>query len=1172
LHPENESAILHRCMRLPGHSIADLVETIRNARGRVNCTGLAGAAQAYVLYQLHRKLQLPLFVLCPTAKEAERLEDDILFFAGKAKIKTVNFPAYDILPFKPLAYHPETSCRRIGALYEMMTASEPPVIITTVSALLPRVIPKQALSQCTEFLLPGEESDRDELAHRLIQAGYQEAVLVEEPGDFAVRGALIDVFPPLYPDPVRIEFFGDNVESIRTFSAQDQLSVKALSEVVILPACETVLKSSDVDRIAERILHRGQTLEMPGLRLDETIDRVKNFEQFPGIGGLMPLIFPSTDILLNYVPPRALFVLIDSPAIEQAAIEQRDLLGRNYLEAAEEGRLCVEPETLFLPWSEADLHIRQRPHLTFNTLPATDVSVETCSLAVEDNYLVAHELRARTEPDALLKPLATWVGQAGAHNLAVCLVSKTVKQGKLLEELLSPYGLNLGHTDAFPSKPKANTGPIICIGALSAGFVWAQEGVAIITDEEIFGTRHHLPKTAGKKTKTAWLTFEELKSGDWVVHEDHGVGQYGGLVRFDAGGLTNDYLMIAYQDGDKLYVPVDRMNSVQKYVGVDGVIPRLDKMGGKSWGRVKERVKKSIRKMAGELLKLYAWRKVQTGHAFSPQDQHFREFEAAFQYTETPDQIRAVEDVINDMESLTPMDRLICGDVGYGKTEIALRAAFKAVWDNKQVAFLVPTTVLAEQHHQTFKERFQAYPVHIETLSRFRPAAHQRNVLQRLRDGQVDIVIGTHRLLQKDIEFKDLGLVIVDEEQRFGVAHKEKLKQLRRTVDYLALTATPIPRTLHMSLMGIRDLSIISTPPEYRYPIKTYVSVLDDNVIAEAIHREMQRGGQMFFVHNNIRTIWAMARRIQGLIPGIRVGVAHGQLDDEELEKAMLQFLYHEIDCLMCTTIIESGLDFPSANTILINRADKLGLAQIYQLRGRVGRGDEQAYAYLFIPHENALTRHAQKRLKVLMEHSDLGSGFQIAMSDLQIRGSGTILGPTQSGQIASVGHEMYLQLMERTMAELKGEPLEAAIEPEIVANLSAYIPENYVSHIDQRMTFYRRLAKVMDTAEIQDIGKELADRFGPLPQETKTLLEKILLKVLCKKLGIARLELGERKVVFSFSEKTGVTTQKVMELIQQAPKRFRLTSDYVLQADIGAWGNADPLDAAKKVLQDLAV
>jgi len=375
-----------------------------------------------------------------------------------------------------------------------------------------------------------------------------------------------------------------------------------------------------------------------------------------------------------------------------------------------------------------------------------------------------------------------------------------------------------------------------------------------------------------------------------------------------------------------------------------------------------------------------------------------------------------------------------------------------------------------------------------------------------------------------------------------------------------------------MSLMGIRDLSIISTPPEYRYPIKTYVSVLDDNVIAEAIHREMQRGGQIFFVHNNIRTLWAMARRIQGLIPGIRVGVAHGQLDDEELEKAMLQFLYHEIDCLMCTTIIESGLDFPSANTILINRADKLGLAQIYQLRGRVGRGDEQAYAYLFIPHENALTRHAQKRLKVLMEHSDLGSGFQIAMSDLQIRGSGTILGPTQSGQIASVGHEMYLQLMERTMAELKGEPLEAAIEPEIVANLSAYIPENYVSHIDQRMTFYRRLAKVMDTAEIQDIGKELADRFGPLPQETKTLLQKILLKVFCKKLGIARLELGERKVVFSFSEKTRVTTQKIMELIQQAPKRFRLTSDYVLQAHIGAGSNADALDVAKKVLQDLTV
>ncbi|NVM56814.1 MAG: DEAD/DEAH box helicase, partial [Desulfobacterales bacterium] len=530
----------------------------------------------------------------------------------------------------------------------------------------------------------------------------------------------------------------------------------------------------------------------------------------------------------------------------------------------------------------------------------------------------------------------------------------------------------------------------------------------------------------------------------------------------------------------------------------------------------------------------------------------------------------AIEEVLADMESPVPMDRLICGDVGYGKTEVALRAAFNAVWDNKQVAFLAPTTVLAEQHFQTFKKRFEPYPVVIETLSRFRSGRRQRAIVQKLKEGRVDIVIGTHRLLQKDVAFKDLGLVIVDEEQRFGVAHKEKLKQFRRSVDVLALTATPIPRTLHMSLMGIRDLGVIATPPEYRYAIKTYICPFEDTVVAEAIHRELQRGGQIFFVHNNIRTIWGMARRLQRLVPTVRIGVAHGRLDNEELEKVMLQFLYYEIDLLVCTTIIESGLDFPSANTILINRADKFGLAQIYQIRGRVGRADEQAYAYLFVPHESALTRDAQKRLKVLMEHIDLGSGFQIAMSDLQIRGGGTILGPSQSGHIASVGYEMYMQLMERTMSELKGEPVEPEMEPEIVVNRSAYVPETYISDIDQRLVTYRRLARMTEPSEVENFREELRDRFGPIPEPARDLLEKIMLKVLCKKIGIQRLELADQSVALTFSEKTPVKPEKITTLVQKNPQRLRLTPDYVLHAKLLSHASSDPIEDTKKVLQEL--
>ena len=568
------------------------------------------------------------------------------------------------------------------------------------------------------------------------------------------------------------------------------------------------------------------------------------------------------------------------------------------------------------------------------------------------------------------------------------------------------------------------------------------------------------------------------------MHTDHGIGRYGGLVKLKLNGTTNDFLLIAYRGDDKLYLPVDRMNMVQKYLGVDGVAPVLDKMGGKSWARVKARVKKSAEKMAGELLKLYAARKVSKGVAFNLFEDELREFETGFTFEETADQQKAINDVLNDMSHPVPMDRLVCGDVGYGKTEVALRASFMAVYNGKQVAVLVPTTVLAEQHFATFSERFGPFPVRVACLSRFRSAREQRDIVRDLKAGKIDVVIGTHRLLSKDVAFKDLGLLVLDEEQRFGVKHKEKLKALRRNVDVLTLTATPIPRTLHMSLMGTRDISIISTPPEYRQAIITYISEFDDAVVTEAIRKELQRKGQIFFIHNNIASIDKIAKKIKVLVPEIRLDVAHGRLSEDELEGIMLRFFSREIDMLVCTTIVESGLDIPAANTILVNRADKFGLAQMYQLRGRVGRSEDQAYAYLFIPHESLLGKDAQKRLKVLMEHSDLGAGFQIAMSDLQIRGGGTILGASQSGHIAAVGYEMFLELMEHAVAEMKGEPVQEALSPEINLQLSAFIPESYIPDIDQRLSAYRRLSRVTEVAEISDFKAELIDRYGPVPEE----------------------------------------------------------------------------------------
>ena len=1152
-------------------SISDFISKLDSVRGRVNCTGLSGAERAYFLRRVYERNQSPLLVVCANLKEMEDLSEDLRFFESNSQSPVIGLQPYNGTPVKSLSYDVQPACRRIEGLYRILNSSRRPIVVTTVSGLMERLMPKSVLSTYPEYVVAGEELDRDVLIEKLVEGGYQRSTLVEELGDYAVRGALIDVFPPLSADPVRIEFDGDLVESIRLFSAQNQLSLKTIDELVLLPAVETVLSPQELPAIVDRIRHQGDRLEMPGLRVEEIVERIDRQEQFSGVGALLPLIYGNLETLFDYLPADTLPVLTGTAELEKAAREIEEKALRNYERLAEDGSLCVEPETRHMTWSEAKGKIRERRHIVFKEVSVSGEEGETFHFRVDHNDSVSQELKARKDPNALLTPLKNWIQGNEESGLTVYVICSTTNRAKRLDSLAAPYGIRLEPIGKFPA-PQEDTpeGTYLTTGRLSSGFAWPDEGLAMITDEEIFGPSRRLPKAPKPVAMGEPVAFEALKAGDLVVHVDHGIGRYGGLVEMEVGGMTNDFLFIEYRDGDKLYVPSDRMNCVQKYAGVDSIEPRLDKMGGKSWSQVKERIKKSVRKMAGELLNLYAWRKVQEGYAFSPPDQAFRSFESAFEYAETPDQIRAVHDVMQDMEAITPMDRLICGDVGYGKTEIALRAAFKAVWDNKQVAFLVPTTVLAEQHVQTFASRFEPYPIRVESLSRFRSTHQQRKVTEGLQNGQVDIVIGTHRLLQKDITFKDLGLIIIDEEQRFGVAHKEKLKRLRRTVDVLALTATPIPRTLHMSLLGIRDLSVIATPPEYRYPVKTYVCVIDDMVIAEAIHRELQRGGQAFFVHNNIQTIRAMARRIEALAPSARVGVAHGRMGDDELEEVMLAFLHHDIDLLVCTSIIESGLDFPSANTILINRADRFGLSQIYQLRGRVGRGNDQAYAYLFIPHENAITREAQKRLRVLMEHSDLGSGFQIAMKDLQIRGGGTILGPTQSGQVAAVGYEMYLQLMERAIGELKGEPVQPEVEPEVIVPFSAYIPEEYIQDIDQRVTFYRRLAKVSNESEIGQIREELLDRFGTVPESVEALLEKINLKVLCKQLGISRLELRGKSMSAVFSETTPVGPEKMMALIQENPDRFHMKTDYMLQVNLPGRPDGAGVATAKKVLQQV--
>jgi transcription-repair coupling factor (superfamily II helicase) len=790
---------------------------------------------------------------------------------------------------------------------------------------------------------------------------------------------------------------------------------------------------------------------------------------------------------------------------------------------------------------------------------------------MHDNTDVSQAIKAARNKENPFQPLVDWLRAQAAAGLTTFIICRRPSNLERLVHVLDPYGVHAVVIEHMTDATFGQGRIYLTYGNFQAGFIWPDAGVAVISDQEVFGTAYRASSVSTRPKASELLNFEDLKQDDWVVHADHGIGRYAGLTKLSLEGGVNDYLLILYRDGDKLYLPVERMNQVQKYMGVDGVAPIMDKMGGKTWDRVKLSVKRTTEKMAGELLRLYAARQVQQGHAFGEVDTYFHSFEEGFPYEETADQLKAIEDVLSDMRCKNPMDRLVCGDVGYGKTEVALRAAFLAVSEAKQVAVLVPTTVLAEQHFATFCERFQRYPIKIACLSRFRPARQQRDIVTGIKSGNIDITIGTHRLLQKDIEFKELGLLVLDEEQRFGVRHKEKIKKMRKTVDVLTLTATPIPRTLHLSLLGIRDISIINTPPEQRRPIITYLCEYDDIVVAEAIRKELARKGQVFFVHNNIHSIERIANHLAQIVPEARLAIGHGRMPEAELERVMLDFAQQRVDVLVCTTIIESGLDMTTANTILINRADRFGLAQIYQLRGRVGRSDEQAYAYLFIPNESTLTKDAQKRLKVLMEYSDLGSGFQIAMSDLKIRGGGTILGGSQSGHIAAVGYDMFLKLMESSVAEIKGEPLQEDLEPEINLPLSAFLPESYVPDIDQRLSLYRRLAKMRDLKEISGLKEEMTDRFGHLPDEVNNLLLKIMLRTLAIRAGCKRLDLADNQLRLQFSEAHQTKPFGILEMISQGGNRYRFTPDHMFKTLLTP-GSANALLAqTKKILIEIA-
>ncbi len=1100
-----------------------LLQDINTRNRSIITLGGDGSHKAYLTARLFRSQTTPLVVILPDQKCALSFMEDLHFFMPGEKENILYFPGYNILPFKSLSYHRETSSLRLSALSKMLeSGSKKYVLVTYIDTLLQQLIPKKSINSFLELVIANEEIDRDQLVLKLEAGGYSRVSLVEDPGEYSVRGGILDLFSPGEKKPIRIEFFGDLVESIRTFSPFTQRGIKELQETVILPATEAIISKEELPHILARLRLAGSLAGLSANHTREYVNETREFGRFPGIESMLSIVYDRLDSFFDYLPGAAVF-LMDSPeTLAAKAMEFENKALHNYKIVTEENRLCVKPDSIYLNWDQVSRAMEPHKQIAFKQVLFETDKESACILPFDyqDNQeLSALLTRHGVAEENPLKPLIDWFEeQLSQQRVVLCLVSQDA-QAKRLSSLLAPYGIAPTFCESFDRVKGLAFGVYYCVDGLSTGFVVPGESLALVTENEIFGKKRiRRQKNRHRDLKTEFITPEELKNGDIVVHMEHGVGRYEGLCNLSIAGISQDFILIEYLDDDKLYLPVDRIEMIGKYIGVDGYNPVLDKIGSKNWINSKAKARAEVEKMAADLLDLYASRKVNKGFAFSLPDNYYNDFEASFPYEETRDQLKAIDDVHLDMESKTPMDRLVCGDVGYGKTEVAIRAAFKAVNDGKQVAIVVPTTILAEQHLLTFKERFVNYPVHIECLSRFRTRKEQLQILKRMAAGLVDIVIGTHRLLQKDVDFKSLGLLVLDEEQRFGVKHKEILKKKRNTVDVLALTATPIPRTLHLSLTGMRDISVITTPPADRQPIVSYISKYEDTIIKDAVEKELARKGQTFFIHNNIKSIFKIADHIQTLVPHAKVGVAHGRLSESELEKVMFQFVNLEINVLVCTTIVESGLDIPSANTMIINKAERFGLAQIYQLRGRIGRGDNQAYAYLFISDESKLSKDAQKRLSALMEYKDLGSGFQIAMKDLQIRGAGTALGASQSGHIAAVGYDMFLKLLDQAVHDLKGEDSIDPLDPEINASMSSGFPDQYIESVEQRLTLYRRLSRLTQISDISDMKKELLDRYGKLPREAENMLLKIMLRIFAVKAGVKRLDITPNSLTLTFS------------------------------------------------------
>ncbi|HLR35943.1 MAG TPA: transcription-repair coupling factor [Tissierellales bacterium] len=1123
----------------------ELIESIDNETTPIAIHGLSEGSIGHFAYVLNQHKNRTILIVTSDQLKAKKIFEDIKNYKDD---RVEFFNGKEILLYDVEAFSQEGIYERLKVL-SRLNEGENIIVVTYVEALLNKVLSKNLFNKYTTKLEYGQIITLERLTENFISQGYERVTQVEGVGQFSIRGGIVDFFPPNSKNPYRVEFFGDEIDSIRSFDIRDQRSIKREERTIIPPVKEILILEEYKECIIqgmERDLNKtiGETV-LNSREKDNLREKFINY-----IGKLKEnLSIVNTDMVVPYVPNKYLnnvidyfdnnsIVLIDElDRIEEKVKEMEERFLMNFTNVFERGELLSQHKNIYFNYSLILDSLKNKICITSTSLLKNNPNYAP---KVIINFTTKIMQPFHNKIDFLIEELNHYKYK----GYKTIIFAGTEDRGKRLEEVLRGKGIEAVFVEDVYREIKSSQVFIIPF-SINSGFEYTFGKLAFISDKEVFGKVKRKVSKPLKKLGEKIKTFSDLKIDDFVVHEAHGIGQYKGVEQLDIQGIKKDYLTIEYRGNDKLYLPVDQMDSIQKYIGGNGVRPKINKLSSSDWAKTKVKAKKAVEDMAKDLLELYAKREKVKGFAFDKDTPWQSQFEDAFPYEETDAQLRSIDEIKKDMEKPKPMDRLLCGDVGYGKTEVALRGAFKAITSGKQVAFLVPTTILAQQHYNTIMERFESYPINVEMLSRFKAPGEQKEIISGLKNGTVDIVIGTHRLISKDVKFQDLGLLIVDEEQRFGVKHKERLKQLKENIDILTLTATPIPRTLHMSLVGARDMSIIDEPPEERYPIQTYVVEYNDQIVRDAIIKEISRGGQVYFVYNRVGSIDKVASRLKKLVPEARIAIGHGQMSERQLENVMLSFLDGEYDVLVCTTIIETGLDIPNVNTMIVYNADKMGLSQLYQLRGRVGRSNRIAYAYLTYEKDKVLSEVAEKRLRAIKDFTEFGSGFKIAMRDLEIRGAGNLLGVEQHGHIEAIGYDLYVKYLNETVRKLKGQEKKEKIETTVDLNVDGFIPKNYIVEEEQKIEIYKKIAAIENMKDYEEMIDELIDRFGDVPKEVDNLMNISYIKHLAGESYITNIEQKGNKIILEFKSHSYITPDLVSTLSKGYGRRIIFDLSY---------------------------